>query len=186
MLWRKEYSGGFHNNFLSICLAGSGGYVAVGDANGCGLDGQSAWVVKVDSMGHMLWEEKWREGNFCTFTSVKQTEHGFAVYGGCDSTQVVAVIDEEGKGFRVTDSGNDRAQEVVRANGQSDLVPATWTRANDSTYVMSVHLDARTTVPFQIVGGTWLTRIFELPSGEYMATGGTHWWVRPDRTAPLE
>jgi hypothetical protein len=56
-LWEKNYGGDFDESARALTATSDGGFVLVGLTTAYADRGEEAWIVKVDSIGNMLWQQ---------------------------------------------------------------------------------------------------------------------------------
>lgn len=94
--WQKYYGGGGGDNAWSVVQTSDGGYVLAGDSGsddgdvtgnhpqegGLGIPSTDAWIVKIDSVGELLWEQSYG-GTLDDYAgSILQMDNGAFVFAG--------------------------------------------------------------------------------------------------------
>ena len=88
--WQKTIGSSGYDFLNSICQTSDGGYIMGGysDGNISGyktednLGGDDYWIVKVNALGNVEWENTVGGGNFDRFYSVEETPDGGFILGG--------------------------------------------------------------------------------------------------------
>ncbi|MCC6865702.1 MAG: T9SS type A sorting domain-containing protein [Ignavibacteria bacterium] len=70
IIWNYEYGTGFKQCF-SIIRTSDGGYIACGRDAGCSTD--CAYILKIDSMGSLQWQQTYPAGYWKNFESITET-----------------------------------------------------------------------------------------------------------------
>ena len=91
--WQKFYGGITVDNFLGVCQASDGGYVAAGYTTSYGLGAtrkdyySDAWIVKTDANGNQLWMKHFGNIYNDAFYDIKEMpDKGFIAVGFCIDT----------------------------------------------------------------------------------------------------
>ncbi len=92
MVWSKQYGGSKRERAESIIHTSDGGYVFAGytESNDGDVSGNhggfDAWVVKIDSVGHILWQKCFGgTKNEKAFSIINTYDGGFIFAGSCSS-----------------------------------------------------------------------------------------------------
>jgi hypothetical protein len=86
-LWQFEYGGGLADTLRSIVPTADGGFAATGWTNSSGAGSDDVWVLKIDGVGGIEWQQ---------------------TFGGLDSDQAEQIVQLHDGGFAVAGSTNSR------------------------------------------------------------------------------
>ncbi len=86
-LWQKAYGlssgvASFFGEFNSEKQTSDGGYIVAGETNSFGAGSSDVWVLKLDSLGGVTWQNAYGGPGFDTATSVQQTTDGGYIVAG--------------------------------------------------------------------------------------------------------
>jgi hypothetical protein len=95
--WQKSLGGSENDNALSIKQTNDGGYIVAGYSqsndgnvtNHHGLTGggrDDAWVVKLDSIGYIMWEKSYGGSSSDVASSIEQTKDGGYIFAGSSAS----------------------------------------------------------------------------------------------------
>ena len=80
-LWTKTY-GGINDNWINNFIETSnGGYILAGGTNSFGAGGYDIWLIKIDSLGNLIWNKTYGEAGDETGTIITAPNGGFIVMG---------------------------------------------------------------------------------------------------------
>jgi hypothetical protein len=88
LLWQKSYGGIGNENGSGIIQTSDGGYILVGSSNSTNGDvtgnhgGIDIWVVKIDTVGNIQWEQSYGGSSDDDANSIIQTYDGGFLIGG--------------------------------------------------------------------------------------------------------
>jgi hypothetical protein len=57
LVWKKTYGGDSYDIVYSVVPLASGGYIAAGSTHSFGSGNDDAWVLKLDDLGNVVWQE---------------------------------------------------------------------------------------------------------------------------------
>ena len=86
MVWNATFGGESNDVALSLVQTSDGGYAVAGDTASFGAQVQDAYVVKVDSSGHMEWNRTYGGSRYDSAREIIQTsDGGYAIVGFTES-----------------------------------------------------------------------------------------------------
>ncbi|MBD3180881.1 T9SS type A sorting domain-containing protein, partial [Candidatus Poribacteria bacterium] len=86
VLWQKSYGGGYDDYAYSIQQTSDGGYVIAGNTYSFGAGSRNFWVLKLNSIGNIVWQKTYGGSKFDHAESIYQTnDGGYVVAGRTDS-----------------------------------------------------------------------------------------------------
>jgi hypothetical protein len=151
--WNKLYGGQGADVAFDLDLTSDGGYIVAGYAyskdgdviNSHGGDGKSdSWVIKIDSVGKLLWQKSLGGSDNDAGYSVKQTfDHGFIIAGNTASNDGDVTGNHGGNDYWVVklDSlGNLQWQKTLGGSGEDFAL--TVIQTSDSGYVIAGSSDS--------------------------------------------
>jgi hypothetical protein len=152
-LWDKTYGGNKHDALTSILQTADGGYILGGvsgsDVSGNKTDpskgGGDYWLVKIDSIGHKLWDKSIGGRSEDVMRAVLQTADGGYILGGDSESDTGGDKSENRKGdnffenvdfwvVKLDASGNKEWDKTIGGNSRDVL--ATLQRTSDGGYML--------------------------------------------------
>ncbi len=83
ILWQKTYGGPVFDYGKSISPTPDGGYIAAGETDSFGAGSRDIWVLKLDAMGNILWQQTYGGNDYDWLGSIQTTvDGGYVVAGG--------------------------------------------------------------------------------------------------------
>jgi hypothetical protein len=84
VVWQKAYGGPGGERAHAVELTSDGGYVVAGWTSTWGLGFRSAWLLKLDGTGSILWERTYGDNNGAQANDVEETSDGGYIIAGYD------------------------------------------------------------------------------------------------------
>jgi|GEM_PF-633534 len=92
-IWTKNYGGSGEEFGFSVDLTDDGGYVVAGRTSSYGSGGSDVWVIKVDSLGSLLWSKTIGGANSEEASAIHQTSDGGYIVAGHTTTYTYGQLD---------------------------------------------------------------------------------------------
>jgi len=86
ILWNNVYGGREDEEAYSLVQTTDGGYIIGGYTKSKGRGGKDAWIIKLDSIGNIIWEKAYGgNDDDLAYSLVQTTDGGYAIAGSTDS-----------------------------------------------------------------------------------------------------
>jgi hypothetical protein len=84
--WNRTYGGQGFDGALAMVETSDGGFAIAGETNSFGAGGYDFWLIKTDSSGNLVWNQKYGsiENDYAS-SLVETSDGGFAIAGGTNS-----------------------------------------------------------------------------------------------------
>jgi PKD repeat protein len=83
--WQKTYGGSSLDWAYSIQQTSEGSYVVAGETSSFGAGGSDVWVLKLDSVGNIIWQKTYGGSESDQADYIQETVDGYIVVGGTHS-----------------------------------------------------------------------------------------------------
>jgi uncharacterized delta-60 repeat protein len=96
--WQKTYGGSQYDNAISIQQTADGGYIVAGSTYSFGVGDSDFWVLKLNSMGGVVWQKTYGVGVYENYArSIQQTADGGFILAGDGAGEIwILKLDSNG------------------------------------------------------------------------------------------
>ena len=125
LIWERTYGGKGDDRAFYAAPTKDGGFLIVGSTTSFSEGEPTAWIVRIDSDGNMLWNKTFPKRNGSEFRHVLKTEDGFLLVGNTfassgDSDGMIIRIDEEGGVLWNITTGGPTVDRLLSATETAD------------------------------------------------------------------
>ena len=86
-VWNKTYGGSDSETVNSMLVTGDGGYALVGYTSSFGAGDRDGWLLKIDSVGNLLWNQTYGGIGFDSINSLQIGEQGEYLLSGFSTSE---------------------------------------------------------------------------------------------------
>jgi S-layer homology domain len=84
VVWQKTYGGALNDMAIDFEPAGSTGYLVVGSTESFATNGSDFWIIKINTIGDLVWQKHYHAGYGDRLYSIKTTGSNFVATGRTD------------------------------------------------------------------------------------------------------
>jgi len=166
--WQRTLGGDKDDNLFALSQTSDGGFIVGGNSNSGATNSKSSsnkngtdfWVLKLDGIGNIVWQETYNYGEFDVLTSIVENQNGTYLIGGF-------------------------AQSEVKLNGQKSLDKSLKKEKEGINDYIALMINARgEEIWTQIVGSKGdevMKKLFETRDGGYLLTGTSNGGISRDK-----
>ena len=172
--WQKTIGGDQDDNLFVLTQTNDGGFIAGGNSNSGATDsktktnanGTDFWVIKMNSLGNILWQETYNYGKVDILTSIVENDDGTFLIGGYAQSEIP--LNPKGgiagklKGSADQEGINDYIALKINAQGEE-----MWTKTVGSK------------------GDEVLEKLIETRDGGYLLAGTSRGQVSRDKNSTI-
>jgi PKD repeat protein len=136
IVWQRAFGGDSGAEAQSIQETSDGGYIVAGDTYSFGTEGTDIWVVKLDSLGNIVWQKTYGRSNSDTVNAVSQTgDGGYLVAGATENLGSDNYYYKDAWIFKLDSNGNPVWQKTY--GGSYDDEAKSIQPTSDGGYVVA-------------------------------------------------
>lgn len=147
--WQKTYGGAGDDQLQSVLQSKDGNYLLAGSSssgtggnkNASNGKGSDFWLIKIDPIGEILWQETYDIGKADLLTTIQENADGSLLLGGHAQTEVSDSKKKDKEGIndyvliKTNDKGEEQWTQTVGSGGEDILRKAIETR--DGGYLLA-------------------------------------------------
>lgn len=147
--WQKTYGGAGDDQLQSVLQSKDGNYLLAGSSssgtggnkNASNGKGSDFWLIKIDPIGEILWQETYDIGKADLLTTIQENADGSLLLGGHAQTEVSDSKKKDREGIndyvliKTNDKGEEQWTQTVGSGGEDILRKAIETR--DGGYLLA-------------------------------------------------
>ncbi|NBL64527.1 T9SS type A sorting domain-containing protein [Flavobacterium sp. NST-5] len=138
VIWEETFGGNGTDELFSLVVTQDGNYLAAGSSNSSfAKDGSDIWLLKIGSLGNLLWEQTYNFGPFDQPTSLVEDSDNTIIIGVSSKSTKKVASSEQLNDFvlmKLSEEGDQKWSKSVGSGGRDLLRKAFITR--DGGYLM--------------------------------------------------
>lgn len=176
-LWQQTLGGDKDDNLFTLSQTKDGGFILGGNSNSGATNSKSKtnkngtdfWVLKLDKIGTIEWQETYNYGKLDVLTSVVENQDGTYLIGG------YAQSEAKSKGQTVKGIGSKIAKDAKDKEGINDYIALKIKATGEEIWTQTVGSK----------GDEVLKRLFETRDGGYILAGTSKGQVSRDKNSNI-
>lgn len=176
-LWQQTLGGDKDDNLFTLSQTKDGGFILGGNSNSGATNSKSKtnkngtdfWVLKLDKIGTIEWQETYNYGKLDVLTSVVENQDGTYLIGG------YAQSEAKSKGLTVKGIGSKIAKDAKDKEGINDYIALKIKATGEEIWTQTVGSK----------GDEVLKRLFETRDGGYILAGTSKGQISRDKNSNI-
>jgi hypothetical protein len=176
-LWQQTLGGDKDDNLFTLSQTKDGGFILGGNSNSGATNSKSKtnkngtdfWVLKLDKIGTIEWQETYNYGKLDVLTSVVENQDGTYLIGG------YAQSEAKSKRQKVKGIGSKIAKDAKDKEGINDYIALKIKATGDEIWTQTVGS----------TGDEVLKRLFETRDGGYILAGTSKGQISRDKNSNI-
>lgn len=176
-LWQQTLGGDKDDNLFTLSQTKDGGFILGGNSNSGATNSKSKtnkngtdfWVLKLDKIGTIEWQETYNYGKLDVLTSVVENQDGTYLIGG------YAQSEAKSKGQTVKGIGSKIAKDAKDKEGINDYIALKIKATGEEIWTQTVGSK----------GDEVLKRLFETRDGGYILAGTSKGQISRDKNSNI-